>query len=396
MRYDFDSPINRRGMDSIKWDMYDEDVLPLWIADMDFASPAPVVHALRERVAHGVFGYPGGLTFDGNEFPEFRQLIVDQLRDRWRWVVRPEDIVFMAGVVVGVNLACHAMSASGGNVVVQTPVYTPILNAPQTAGLDRRDAPLLQLPDGLYGIDWEVFASTITPETRLFILCNPHNPVGRVYRRDELERVAEICLRRGVVVCSDEIHCDLLYSGQQHTPIASLDPDIAHNSITLIAPTKTFNLAGLQCSIAIIANPELRRRYMQAKQGLVGWVNLIGLLAAQVAYRDGQDWLDQLLVYLEGSRDYLDDFVRRELPGISMTKPEGTYLAWLDCRRAGIEGNPSELFLTQARVALSDGAAFGEGGDGFVRLNFGCARRTLAEALARMKKSLWPASLSPA
>lgn len=388
MQYDFDTPPDRRHTDSLKWSRYDADVLPMWIADMDFPSPAPVVQALRERVDHGVYGYPAGIMGEPNELPEFRRLIVDRLVDRYGWQVQPEDLVFIPGVVVASNLACHAVATHNGGVLVQTPVYPPILDAPQKANMRRHDAMLARNSDGAYEIDWDVFGSAITSETRLFILCNPHNPVGRVFRPDELERMAEICLKRGVVICSDEIHCDLLYTGQRHIPIAALDPEIARNTITLIAPTKTFNLPGLQCSIAIVQNPELRQKYQEARKGLVPWVNVMGLLAAQVAYREGQDWLDQLLAYLEGNRDRLYGYVQSELPGITMARPEATYLAWLDCRQAGIGGNPYEFFLQKARVALADGAMFGPGGEGFLRLNFGCSRALLAEALERMKRAL--------
>ncbi len=390
MHYNFDTSPDRQRTDSLKWSRYDADVLPMWIADMDFPSPAPIVQALRERADHGVFGYPAGIMGEPNELPEFRRLIVDRLRDRYGWQVQPEDLVFIPGVILAFNLACHALAAPGGGVLVQTPVYPPILDAPQNANMRRHDAMLARDADGAYAIDWDVFESAITPETRLFILCNPHNPAGRVFRRDELERMAEICLRRGVVTCSDEIHCDLLYTGQRHIPIASLDPEIARNTITLIAPTKTFNLAGLQCSIAIVPNPELRQKYQEARKGLVAWVNVMGLLAAQVAYREGQDWLDQLLAYLEANRDYLYDYVQSEMPGVTMARPEATYLAWLDCRQAGIDGNACEFFLQKARVALVDGAMFGPGGEGFLRLNFGCSRALLAEALERMKRALTP------
>ena len=388
MRYDFDTPPDRRNTDSFKWSRYEADVLPLWIADMDFPSPAPVIQALRERIDHGVFGYPAVIMGEPDELPEFRRLIVDRLVDRYGWQVRPEDLVFIPGVVVAFDVACHALAAPGGGVLVQTPVYFPILGAPRLANMRRLDAVLARDPDGTYFVDWDAFESAITPEARLFILCNPHNPVGRVFRRSELEHMADLCLRRGIVICSDEIHCDLLYTGQRHIPIAALDPEIARNTITLIAPTKTFNLAGLQCSIAIIQNPELRQKYQEARMGLVPWINLMGLAAAQAAYGKGQEWLDQLLVYLEANRDYLHEFVQRELPGITMTGPEATFLAWLDCRQAGIDGSPYEFFLQNARVALSDGAAFGPGGEGFVRLNFGCSRALLVEALERMKRAL--------
>ena len=393
MRYNFDIPPDRLRTDSLKWSRYDADVLPMWIADMDFPSPAPIVQALRERADHGVYGYPAGIMDEPNELPEFRRLIVDRLVDRYGWQVQPEDLVFIPGVVVASNLACHAVAAHNGGVLVQTPIYPPLLDAPRYASMRRQDALLTRDADGMYGVDWDALESAITPETRLFILCNPHNPVGRVFRREELERMAEICLERGIVICSDEIHCDLLYAGQRHIPIAALDPDIAQNTITLIAPTKTFNLPGLQCSIAIVQDPELRQKYQEARKGLTPWVNVMGLLAAQVAYREGQDWLDQLLVYLEANRDVLYDVVQRELPGVTMARPEATYLAWLDCRQAGIDGNPYEFFLQKARVALGDGALFGPGGEGFLRLNFGCSRALLAEALERMKRAL--ESISP-
>jgi len=200
--------------------------------------------------------------------------------------------------------------------------------------------------------------------------------------------MAEICLSRGVKICADEIHSDLIFNGHTHIPIASLDPEIARNTITLIAPSKTYNIAGLACSIAIIQDAGLRQSYRHATRGLSGWVNLLGLVAAEAAYADGQEWLDQLLVYLQGNRDFLYDYVKKEIPGVSMASPEGTYLAWLDCRQANIEGNPGEFFLNQARVAVNEGATFGSGGEGFVRLNFGCPRSILVEALERMKCAL--------
>ena len=227
----------------------------------------------------------------------------------------------------------------------------------------------------------------VAQDVGLFLLCNPHNPVGRVFRRPELERMAEMCLSAKVVICSDEIHSDLLFDSHKHFPIAALDPEVARQTITLIAPSKTFNLAGLQCGFAIISNPEVRQQFQAAREGMVPWVNAMGLIGAEAAYRDGQPWLDQLLPYLEANRDFLCDFVTQELEGISMTKPEGTYLAWLDCRERKL-ANPYEFFLKDARVALNDGATFGTGGAGFVRFNFGCPRAILEEALRRIKSSL--------
>jgi cystathionine beta-lyase len=386
MKYDFDKIPERRETDSIKWRKYDPDVLPMWVADMDFLSPRPVIQALRERVEQGIFGYP-------QEPPELKEVIVKRLAERYAWEVQPEDLILLPGVVKGFNLACHALADPGEGALIQTPVYFPFLEAPGNAGLARQEMELSYNPElgtngQAYSMDPEAFEAAITPETRLFILCNPHNPIGRVYQREELEKMAQACLRHKLVICSDEIHCDLIYSGCQHIPIATLDPEIAQNTITLMAPSKTFNLPGLQCSVAIIQNPELRKKFDQARKGLVSWVNTMGMIAALAAYRDGGDWLDQILVYLESNRDYLYEYVRTELPGLRMKKPEGTYLAWLDCRQASIEGNPYEFFLERGRVALNDGATFGRGGEGFVRLNFGCPRATLTQALDRMKKAL--------
>lgn len=387
MRYDFDRIIDRRLGRSFKWSAFPDDVLPLFIADMDFESPPAVKDALRAVVDHGVFGYPAGLQHDGSlAAPALQELIVQRMATRYGWRIAPEAVVIGAGVVVGFTVACHMFRGQGA-VLVQPPVYTPMLMAPGWAGLARQDAPLLQQADGTYAIDFDRFAATITPETRLFLMCNPHNPVGRVFRRDELERLAELCLARDLIICADEIHSELIYRSEHHFPIASLSPEIERRTITLIAPTKTFNLPGLHCSIAIIPDEELRRRYTAARQGLVMWLNLMGLVAAEAAYRHGDEWLDQLLIYLEANRDFAVDFIRSEMPAIKIAKPQGTYLAWLDCR-AAIAGNPFQFFLEQAKVALSDGATYGPGGEGFVRLNFGCPRATLAEALQRMKRAL--------
>ena len=387
MADNFDQILQRRTTESAKWRVYPEDVLPLWVADMDFMSPEPVLRALRAAVDHGVFGYPRGLHGEGPELPEYADAIVARLRERYAWTIEPQDILFLPGIVVGLNVMGNMFHTQGGSMVVQPPVYTPILTAPETATLTRREAPLERQSDGTYAVAWDQFTVAFQADTRAFILCNPHNPVGRVFRRDELERMAEICLSRNVLICSDEIHGDLIYRGQQHLPIASLDPTIAQHTITFIAPSKTFNMPGLQASIAIIQNAELRQRFQAARQSLVHGINLLGLVAMHAAYSEGQAWLDQLLMYLEANRDFLYDFVNNELPGLNMAKPEGTYLAWIDCRGAQLE-NPYEFFLNQAKVALSDGAIFGTEGQGFVRMNFGCPRATLEEALQRMKQAL--------
>ncbi|MBI5564063.1 MAG: putative C-S lyase [Chloroflexi bacterium] len=393
MRYDFDTLPQRRGTENAKWNAYDADVLPLWVADMDFRSPQPVIEALRRQVDSGLFGYPNLSHDDTLDFLSFRAVIVDRMAERYGWTIQPQDIIFIPGVVVGFHIATYATCAPGEALLVQPPVYPPMLMVAATTQRRRVDAPLVLQLNGSYAIDWAGFESAITPDTRMFLFCNPHNPTGRVFRRDELERLADVCLKHDLTIVSDEIHSDLIYRGAgplpaRHIPMASLSPEIADRTITLIAPSKTFNLPGLQCSIAIIQNAELRQKYNAVRNTLVPWVNLMGLIAGEAAYRDGQAWLDQLLVYLEDNRDFLYDFVQRELPSIKMAKPEGTYLAWLDCREAGIEGSPYQFFLDKARVALGDGAIFGPGGEGFVRLNFASPRSMLAEALNRMKTAL--------
>ncbi len=380
MIYNFDQLPNRRSTESIKWNKYDPGVLPMWVADMDFPSPEPVIRALHERVDHGLFGYPKDMS-------ELSLLIVERMQVLYGWQIAVEDVILIPGVVTGFNMACQAFAAGEG-VLIQTPVYPPFLSAPGAAGSLRQEAELVRGRDGIYSIDWDSFEAAITPQTRLFILCNPHNPVGRVYTRTELERMADICLKHGVLICSDEIHCDLIFRGNRHIPIASLDPEIARRSLTLIAPSKTYNIAGLESSIAIIQDPQMRKQFQAARRGLVGWVNLFGQIAALAAYRDGQEWLDQLLCYLEDNRDFLVDYIREELPCISIGKPEGTYLAWLDCRNAGLGKSPYQFFLDKARVALNDGADFGQAGAGFVRLNFGCPRSMLAQALDCMKSAV--------
>jgi cystathionine beta-lyase len=317
-----------------------------------------------------------------------RALLVERLARRYGWRVEPEWVIFQIGVLVSFQDVCRAAAGPSDGVLVQPPVYPPIYGAPRHNGSVHQEAPLRQLADGSYDIDFDAFEAAITDRTRVFILCNPHNPVGRVFTPRELERLAEICLRHDVLICSDEIHCDLLGPSVTHTPIASLAPEIAQRSVTLMAPSKTFNVPGLRFSFGIVPDPDLRRRLTKPYAAEFSDVNNFGLAAATAAYRDGQPWLDALLAYLARNRDTVVDFVRREMPSIGVTAPEATYLAWLDCRKSGIPGSPYRFFLDRARVALSNGRDFGTGGEGFVRLNFGCPRATLMAALERMKAAL--------
>jgi len=380
MQYDFDTVRERRGTDSNKWGKYDPDVLPLWVADMDFVSAEPILRALHGRVDHGFFGYTRPPA-------ELYGAIRDRLARLYHWEVQDEEIVFLPGLVSALNVAIQAFTRPGEGVLVQPPVYHHFVKDPVHHGRSLLDPPLMPQGDS-YIIDFEALQSAITRETRIFILCNPHNPVGRVFTRTELERLAEICLRHHLVICSDEIHCDLLFRGYQHLPIATLSPEVANQTITLMAPSKTYNLAGLGLGFAIIKNPSLRRKWKDTSLGLIPHVNIMGHVAALAAYHEGQDWLDQVLVYLEENRDFLEQFLSREMPQIRMTRMEATYLAWLDCRGAGVGENPYEFFLNRAKVALNNGAEFGRGGEGFVRLNFASPRSLLRQALDRMATAL--------
>ncbi len=388
MIYNLDRVPDRRPTDSIKWNHFEAGVLPMWVADMDFPVADPVLQALRQRVDQGVYGYPGYVHPKPGTVTAFQELLVERMQALYGWRIEPDDILPLPGVIVGLNLTCHALSTPGGGVLIQTPVYPPFFDTAKNVGMVLQESRLARLPDGSYEVDWDNFEAAFTRDTRVFILCNPHNPVGRVFRKDELQRMARICLQHGVTICSDEIHCDLVFSGHKHLPIAALDEEIARNTVTLMSPTKTFNVAGLQCSFAIVQNAELRKKLVQAMGGLVMWVNLMGMTAATAAYRDGQEWLSQVLGYLEANRDYLAGYVETQLPQLRMVKPEGTYLAWLDCRAAGITGTPCEYFIQEARLGFNDGATFGKGGEGHVRLNFACTRALLTQALEQMKASL--------
>ncbi len=381
MEFNFDNQPDRRASESVKWNRYDDDVLPMWVADMDFHVPEPVIEALRQRVEHGVFGYPLP--------PEnLKESIVAWLARHHGWEVTPEDLVLVPGVVTGFNLASHAVTRPGDGVLVQTPTYGPFFGVEKNVNLVQHEMELTRAADGQYSVDIDAFEAALTGRTRIFMLCNPHNPTGRIFRKDELEAMAEICLKNDIIICSDEIHSDLIFSGHKHIPIASLDPEIAKNTITLIAPSKTFNIAGLKASVAIITDEKLRKQFDGARQGLTGWVNLLGMVAMEAAYDRGEAWLDAMLEYLEANRDYAFDFINNEIKGVKMAKPEGTYLAWLDCRDAGIDGKPDAFFQERAKVALNDGAWFGKGGEGFVRLNFGCPRSILEEGLGKIQREL--------
>ena len=392
MSFDFDRLIERRGTQSAKWSAFPEDVLPLWVADMDFAAPPAVQAALHSKLEHGIFGY---------ESPSFEllEVVAGRMQKLYDWQVTPEMVLAIPGVITGFNLAARLTCSPGQGLLVQTPVYPPFLQVHNNNGLQLQVSPLQKVNDnGIlhYEIDFDEFGNAVNSggaKTGMFLLCQPHNPSGSIYTPEQLTRLADICLKNDIAICSDEIHSELLLGGAHHTPIATLSPQIADRSITLIAPSKTFNVAGLFCAFAIIPNPELRHAYKKEILRQTLHVNTLGLAAAMASYSgECDDWLQELLVYLTGNRDFLLDFVARHLPGISCTVPDATYLAWLDCNElvtsSRISTSPYEFFLQNARVALNDGATFGPGGQGFVRLNFGCPRTTLLAALERMHTAL--------
>jgi cystathionine beta-lyase len=381
MRYDFDRHIERGQTDSIKWGMYDDGVLPMWVADMDFVSADSIIQALQWRAAHGIFGY-------SRPSQALARVILEKLQRFYGWAASEQHLIFIPGIVTGLNIAFQAFAAQGEGILAQPPVYFHFLRDPVRHGRVLQDPPLVQSGES-YEIDFDEFEKAITAETRVFVLCNPHNPVGRVFTRVELERIAEICLRHRLIICSDEIHCDLVYPPHRHIPIAALAPEIEERTITLMAPSKTYNIAGLECGYAVIKNAELRKRWKDFSYGLIPGVNIMGHVAALAGMTEGQEWLEQVLSYLQGNRDYLRNFIHEKMPQIRMSRVEATYLGWLDCEGIGvIKSSAAEFFLNHARVALSDGAEFGKGGKHFVRLNFACPRKRLAEALDRMKSAL--------
>jgi len=374
---DFETPIDRRGTSSEKWDKYQgRDILPLWVADMDFRSPEAVIAALQRRVAHGIFGYT-------NPPAELVEVVCSMLRDLYDWAVEPDWLVWLPGLVSGLNVACRAAGQEGDEIMTAIPVYPPFLTAPAHANRQLKTIPMID-NGHRWAMDFDRLRSSLTPRTSLFLLCNPHNPVGRAFDADELSTLAALFEGKNRIICSDEIHCGLVLNpDKRHIPLATLSPEIAKRTITLMAPSKTFNIPGLGCSFAVISDRPLRKQFCRAMAGIVPPVNALGFTAALAAYRDGQPWQTALLAYLRKNSLLVEETVAR-LPGLSMHDVEATYLAWIDTRPIGLD-DPA-VFFENAGVGLSDGKYFGE--PGFVRLNFGCPREILNEALGRMSRAM--------
>jgi cystathionine beta-lyase len=384
MAFDFDTPLERRGTGSAKWELYAEDVLPMWVADMDFRSPEPVIRALQERAAHGSFGYTRPPL-------RLKELICERMERLYGWQITPADILVTPGLVSAINVLARALGAPGDEILTPTPAYPPFLSAPAN---QQRVSTTVELTPHIsgqtlsYTLDHERLAAGFTPRTSLFLLSLPHNPIGQSFTPADLQRIGELCVEHDSIICSDEIHCDLMLGEARHTPFAAAMPAFADRCVTLMAPSKTFNLPGLGCSFVIVQNAELRAQIEKASAGIVPYVNAFGIAGALAAYEHGEPWLNALRAYLTANRDAYLAFLAEHMPQLRTTVPESTYLAWIDCRGAGIDGNPYKFFLEHAKVALSDGASFGPGGEGFVRLNFGCPRAQLVEALERMRAAL--------
>ncbi|QTP57608.1 putative C-S lyase [Billgrantia antri] len=390
MEFDFATPVERRHPDrgewpSQKWHRYDASILPLWVADMDFRSPPQVIEALKARVDHGVFGY--GLVPDS-----LRHTLCEWSEREYAWPIEPEWQLWLPGVVPALHLASLALTEPGEGVLTVTPIYPPFLKVAERTGRLAQQAPLGEPsgPGEPWRLDLEALEAAITPETRLLLWCHPHNPTGRVWRQAELAALAELVERHDLLVVSDELHCDLLLEeGEAHRPLAAAFPGLAARIITLWAPSKTFNLAGLTAACAVIPDATLRRRFAAAMRGLMPDVNVLGLVAAEVAYDQGNAWRKALLGVLRHHRQALVERVET-WPGVSMSAPESTYLAWLDLRRAnGLSphsASPQQVLMERAGVALSDGADFGW--PGFVRLNFGTTATQLEAALTRLDRVL--------
>jgi cystathionine beta-lyase len=387
MKYDFDKIVDRTATESMKW-VYPrqvlkvEDAIPMWVADMDFEAPPALVEALGRRAAHGIFGYP-------LVPPSFYAAAIGWLGRRHGWPIQKEWMSMTPGVVPALNYAVRAFSKRGDGVIIQTPVYHPFFYAIENNGRRIVRNPL-RFDGRRYLMDFDDLESKIDAPGRMLILCSPHNPVGRVWTREELERLAMIAVERDLLVISDEIHHDLVYPGHRHHVLAALSPEMAARTLTFIAPSKTFNIPGLATAAAVASNPDLFKKFEdEAERSGFDLGQVFGIVGFEAAYAHGEDWLEALLPYLEANVDFLEKFLTDRVPQIRLIRPEGTYLALLDCRELGLDQAAlNDFFLKKARVYLNDGTMFGSELEGFVRINFGCPRALLAQALERIDRAV--------
>lgn len=387
MRYNFDEIIERRGTDCIKYDaMKDfigaEDVIAMWVADMDFKTPPFIVEALKKRFDHEVYAY-------SIRPKSYFESIKNWLRRRHQWEVETEWMVFTPGVVPAINIAVLALTQTGDGIIVQPPVYFPFFHAATDHGRKLIYNPLV-IKDGRLCMDFENLEMLAKEGAKMLILSNPHNPAGSAWTKDELTQLASICLKYNIIVLSDEIHCDLVLKPYKHVPLAGISEEFSQNCITSIAPSKTFNLSGLSTSTAIIQNDEIRAKFVKMLDSIhIGLGNIAGNVASEAAYSFGDEWLDQLIEYLGLNADYLFNFLKKEIPAIKMLKPEATYLVWLDCRELGLDNQQlNDLFQKEAKLGLNPGFMFGPGGDGFMRMNIACPKTVLKQACLQLKSAV--------
>jgi cystathionine beta-lyase len=387
MSWNFDEAIPREGSDCIKYDLREEifgrkNIIPMWVADMDFRTPDFIVSKLRDRVSHEIFGY----SFRP---PEYYNSIADWLRLRHSWQVDKDWICFSPGIVPALNLCTLAFTRPGDSVIVQPPVYFPFFSAVENHG---RNLVYNQLAEknGKWVMDLDSLVSAINETTKMIIICNPHNPVGRVWSCEELESLADICLKRNILILSDEIHCDLILPGYLYTPVAKISEKIAEITVTCIAPSKTFNLAGLSTSSIIISNPVLRKYFNKKIDSLhIGNGNIFGTAASIAAYSEGHEWLDALMVYLDQNIDYVCRYCRELIPEIIPVQPEATYMIWLDCRKFTMKGKElQEFFVNRAGIGMNEGSTFGPGGEGFMRMNIATTHQTVIRAMEQIEKAV--------
>lgn len=378
MKYDFDKTIDRRATNSYKWDSAPEGVLPMWVADMDFRTAPAIIDALQKRVAHGIFGY--------TRVPDaYYDAVTSWFRRRHGWDIDREWIIYTSGVVPAVSAVIKALTVPGDKVIVQTPVYNCFFSSIRNNGCEIVSNPLRRTAD-TYKMDFDALERCAAdPRAKVMLLCNPHNPAGRVWTPDELTRLGNICLRNGVTVVADEIHCELVYQGFKYTPFASLSDAFLHRSVTCVSPSKAFNIAGLQIANIVAFDNDLRSRIDKAINiNEVCDVNPFGVAATIAAYNEGEEWLNQLVDYLHGNYEAMAEFCRRELPEFPITRLEGTYLVWMDCSSLGMPSDALEhALLDDARLWLNAGTMYGAEGEGYMRWNIACPRSVMLDGLNR-------------
>ncbi len=387
MKYNFDEAPCRENSNCLKWDKREEvfgkaDVIPMWIADMDFSTPPFIINALRERLNHEVLGY-------SYRPDSYFKAFISWVSALHGWDIMQEWIEFSPGVVPALNLCTLAYTSPGDEIIIQPPVYPPFYGAVKDHGRKLVFNPLAEIGKG-YIMDLEGLRRIITQKTKMLILSNPHNPVGRVWTRDELSELADICHEKGIVILSDEIHSDLTLPGVKHIPLASVSEKAASVTVTCMAPSKTFNLAGLSTSSMIISDPELMEKYRKTLVGLhMHLGNIFGNVASEAAYTHGREWLEQLMRYVEGNVDLVMDFCRERLPLVRPVRPEATYMIWLDCRAMGMTGEElNRFFVESAGVGMNEGSRFGPGGEGFMRMNLACPRALVQKALEQIENAI--------